>query len=62
MFTHLSIQESLNKREEMGDQTDEEYLEIAAGELRKLAASHNIELDAWTMEAIGNIRAGEYTR
>ncbi|MCD4844123.1 MAG: hypothetical protein K8R25_06535 [Methanosarcinales archaeon] len=52
----------MNKREEMGDQTDEEYLEIAAGELRKLAASHNIELDAWTMEAIGNIRAGEYTR
>ncbi|KAF5424717.1 MAG: hypothetical protein C5S41_04745 [Candidatus Methanomarinus sp.] len=35
------------------------YLEIAAGELRKLAASHNIELDAWTMEAIGNIRAGD---
>jgi len=43
----------------MGDQTDKEYLEIAAGELRKLAASHNIELDAWTREAFGTIRAGE---
>jgi hypothetical protein len=43
----------------MGDQADEKDLEIAAGELRKLAASHNIELDAWTREAIGNIRAGE---
>ncbi|MCG7849938.1 MAG: DUF1186 domain-containing protein [ANME-2 cluster archaeon] len=42
----------------MGDQTDKEYLEIAAGELRKLAASHNIELDAWTREAFGTIRAG----
>jgi hypothetical protein len=43
----------------MGDQSDEDYLEIAAGELRELAASHNIELDAWTREAIGNIRIGE---
>ena len=43
----------------MGDQADEKDLEIAAGELQKLAASHNIELDAWTREAIGNIRAGE---
>ena len=43
----------------MGDQTDKEYLEIVAGELRKLAASHNIELDAWTTEAIGTIRDGE---
>jgi tetratricopeptide (TPR) repeat protein len=43
----------------MGDQADEDDLEIAARELRELAASHNIELDAWTIEAIGNIRAGE---
>jgi len=43
---------------QMGDQADEEDLEIAAGELRELAASNNIELDAWTREAIGNTRAG----
>ena len=43
----------------MRDLADEEDLEIAARELRELAASHNIELDAWTSEAIGNIRAGE---
>jgi len=42
----------------MGDQADEDYLEIAARELRELAASNNIELDAWTREAIGNTRAG----
>ena len=43
----------------MGDQADENDLEIAARELRELAASHNIELDAWTSEAIGNIGIGE---
>jgi tetratricopeptide (TPR) repeat protein len=43
----------------MGDQADEKDLEIAAREMRELAASHNIELDAWIREAIGNIRAGE---
>lgn len=43
----------------MGDQADKEDLEIAAGELRKLAARHNIELDAWTREAIEDIRAGQ---
>jgi len=43
----------------MGDQADEDDLKIAARELRKLAAKHNIELDAWTKEAIGNIRAGK---
>ena len=42
----------------MGDQADEKDLEIAAGELQKLAARYNIELDAWTREAIGNIRTG----
>ena len=42
----------------MGDQADENDLEMAAGELQKLAASHNIKLDAWTREAIGNIRVG----
>ena len=42
----------------MGDQADEDDLEIAARELRELAASNNIELDAWTREAIGNTRAG----
>ena len=40
---------------QIGDQADEEDLEIAAGELRELAASYNIELDAWTKEAIRNI-------
>ena len=43
----------------MGDQADEKDLEITARELRELAARHNVELDVWTREAIGNIRAGE---
>ena len=43
----------------MGDQADKKDLEIAARELRELAARYNIELDAWTREAIGNIRVGE---
>lgn len=44
---------------QMGNLADEEDLEIAAGELRELAASHNIELDAWTKEALGDILDGE---
>jgi tetratricopeptide (TPR) repeat protein len=43
----------------MGDQADGKDLEITARELRELAVRHNIELDAWTREAIGDIRAGE---
>lgn len=43
----------------MGDQSDEEDLETAAGELRKLAASHNIELDTWTRKALGDILSCE---
>ncbi len=43
----------------MGNQADEKDLEIAAGELRELAASHNIELDACTMEAIEDIQDGK---
>jgi len=38
-----------------GIQVDEEYLKMAAWELRELAASHNIELDAWIKETIGDI-------
>ena len=44
---------------QMGDQADEEDLEIAARELRELAASHNIELDTWTRKALGDILSGE---
>jgi len=44
---------------QMGDQADEEDLEIAARELRELAASHNIELDTWTKKALGDILSGE---
>ncbi len=43
----------------MGDLADEDDLEITARELRELAARYNIELDAWTREAIGNSRDGE---
>ena len=43
----------------MGDQVDENDLEIAALELRELAARHNIELDAWTKEAIGDVLVEE---
>ncbi len=43
----------------MGDQAGEKDLEIAAVELRELAASHNIELDAWTKEAIEDIQDGK---
>ena len=39
----------------MGDQVDEEGLEIAALELRELAARHNIELDAWIKETIDDV-------
>ena len=39
----------------MGDQADEKDLEIAARELRELAASHNIELDAWIREVFVDI-------
>jgi len=59
VFTHLSIQELLNKLEELGDQADEEDLEIAARELKELAARHNIELDVWAREALGDILSGE---
>jgi len=43
----------------MRDKADEKDLEIAARELRKLAASHNIELDTWTRKALGDILSGE---
>lgn len=39
----------------MGDQVYEEDLELAALELRELAAGHNIELDTWIKETIGNV-------
>lgn|GEM_PF-1829913 len=41
------------------DEAYEDDLEMAAQELRELAASHNIELDAWTKEAIGDILGEE---
>jgi len=37
------------------DEAYEDDLEMAAQELKELAASYNIELDAWTKEAIGDI-------
>jgi len=43
----------------MGDQADEDDLEIAARELRELAASHNIELGTCTREVLGDILGGE---
>jgi len=43
----------------MGDQADEKDLEIAARELKELAASHNIELDAWIREAFVAILGDE---
>jgi hypothetical protein len=43
----------------MGDQADKNDLEIAARELRELAARYNIELDARTRETIKDIRAGQ---
>ena len=44
---------------QMGDQAIENDPEIAAWELKKLAASHNIELDACTREAIGDMQDGK---
>ena len=43
----------------MGDQADEDDLEIAARELRELAASHNIELGTCTREVLGDILSCE---